>query len=329
MREIKKILIIRLGAIGDVVYTTALIDAIKSTNSSIEIHYLTSQMCAPVIKHHKNINKLFVLEKKSYTYLYELGQSLKNENYDLYINLQPSLRNKFLGFMLQSKITLNYRKSFKIHAAENFCLTAKKVFKNLEIPKELHLNLSEDSYKNLPEINRNKKIIVFNIGGSSSRQGRLWVPEYWGGLAKLLSKEYDCQIFVTGAKEDLPMSIYIESENVSNLCGELKLDETSALLSKCDLVISNDTGPLHIAAALGVPCLGIFGSTIPHRARPYGNKHCHIIETELKCAACNKRKCKIDKTTLFSPCMQDITAKKVFDFIKSKNLTNLSIQDHA
>lgn len=169
--QIKKILIFRFGAIGDVVHSSALFRAIKKFNSELKIDYLTTAVPAALIKNDPDLNKVIILENKSYKYLVKLASELRKEEYDLCINLQPSIRTRFFSCLIKAERTLVYKKSFKLHAVENFWQTALPLFKNIKPEDNLSLFLPcEAKEKILSQID--KKFVVFNMGVSHTRQGR-------------------------------------------------------------------------------------------------------------------------------------------------------------
>ena len=124
--EIKRVLIIRNGAIGDVVHTTALFRAIKKAYPQINIDYATSYVTAPLLKDDRDLNEVYVFEDYTYKYFFSLVSKIKNKNYDLIINLQPQLKFNLLCAMTGVK-TVKYKKVFSKHAVENFFITAKEL----------------------------------------------------------------------------------------------------------------------------------------------------------------------------------------------------------
>ena len=112
----KKVLIIRAGAIGDVVHTTNLFRSIKQAYPEIEIHYLTSELIKPLLIEDTDISKVYTINPKFKlfsNYTKEVAKTLKAEKYDAVINLQPSLKFKGLIFLAGIKKQLVYKKSFK------------------------------------------------------------------------------------------------------------------------------------------------------------------------------------------------------------------------
>ncbi|MEI3255763.1 MAG: hypothetical protein V8R83_10820 [Candidatus Gastranaerophilaceae bacterium] len=156
----KKILIIREGAIGDVVHTTNVFRSIKETYPNVEIDYVTGPVPAQLLQNDSRLNRVIVLESKKYSYLFKLASQLRKEKYDLIINLQPSLRFKFLAFMCFAKKVVNYKKTYKLHAVENFFRTAKKALKEIENPNDLKLEIPDDILERVKaDIPRIKKLL--------------------------------------------------------------------------------------------------------------------------------------------------------------------------
>ena len=120
----KKILIIREGAIGDVVHTTNIYRSIKNYDPDVKIDYVTSKVPAQLLINDSRLNKVYIFENKSYSFLTQLGLKLRKEKYDLLINLQSSLRYRYFEMIIGAKETVLYKKSSRFHAVENFYDTA-------------------------------------------------------------------------------------------------------------------------------------------------------------------------------------------------------------
>ncbi|MFH0702107.1 MAG: glycosyltransferase family 9 protein [bacterium] len=322
--KIKKILILRLGAIGDVVHSTALFRSLKKYNPDLSIHYLTFETPSLLIENDPDLDKVWIAKKKSYKYLIKLANILQKENFDLFINLQPSIKTKIFSFFIKTKYILTYKKNFKYHAVENFWKTAKPVFKKLVLDNKLKIYLSDKTNEKVSNlIKTNKKIISFNIGANLTRQGRRWPIEYWVELAKKIINKYNYEIILTGSEDDIELAenLLKVSQNIKSFCGKLNIAETAILLSKCCFVISGDTGPIHIATAMNIPVIGIYGSTPFLRTGPYGKQN-FVLNSNRKCVPCNKRKCKfIRKNEQYTPCLKDIMPDEIINII-DKNLFN-------
>lgn len=323
----KKILIIRLGAIGDVVHTTNLYRAIKRQNPEIELHYLTSELIKPLLEEDKDLSKIITAPDK-FKFLSsaskKLIQELKKENYDLVINLQPSLKTRLTAIFAGIKKQISYKKNFKVHAVKNFWQTGLQIFPNLQEIKDLRLYLPQYALNSAKDIVKNLKhpIIVINAGGMfSKRQGRTYPVEKWVELTKQLEEKYNSSIILNGAKEDSDfLSPLSKIKNSLNLMGKLSLVESCAVISQADLMISGDSGPLHIASALGVKSIGLYGSMPVNRTGCYCNGE-NIVSPK-NCVPCNRRKCKYLKGTnkIYTPCMEEISIEKILE--KAEMLLN-------
>ena len=164
-------------------------------------------------------------------------------------------------------------------------------------------------------VDLSKKIVALCPGSTNSRAKR-WQTESYAKLNDLLRQHINAQVILIGAKDESDVSEKVTAESKIKpilLTGKTTLAELVAVLSICDLLVSNDTGPAHIAAALGTKTFVIFGPTNPLTTHPIGAE---IIRKEVECSPCMLRDCPIDHR-----CMTRIQAEEVFE--KAKNLLNL------
>ena len=316
---LQKILILRYGAIGDIVHSSALFRSIKQACPEAEIHYACFKAPSLNIQNDPDLKKVRILEGKTYKQLLKLAGELRKEKFDLFINLQPGIKTRIFGLTLGAKKTLIYKKTFKLHAVENFWRTGKPAFKDMALPEELKLHVDEVALKKVKSMVGEGKRIAFNMGVSSTRQGRRWPVDYWRELAKMVLENYDCEIILTGSKEDKDFAEQILdlSPGITSFCGKLTIPENTALLSLCDIVISGDTGPLHIATAVGTFSIGLYGAAPISRTGPYG-KNCIALKADMDCIPCNRRKCKyLKKEELYTPCMLNLKPGTVFAEIEN------------
>ena len=325
--QYKKILIIRQGAIGDVVHTTNIFRAIKEKYPEVQIDYLTGKVPAQLIEHDTRLNRVIKLEDKSYKYLTELGFELRREKYDLIINLQPSLRFKYLAFLCSAKRNVVYKKSFRMHAVENFFQTAHRILPDIQNAYNLELSVPDETIEkiknDLPYLTE-KKLVAVNISANAARHGRRWPVEYYKELVNLILERYDCNIIVPGGKEDIKETEAFSGmhENVHVIAGKFNILESAAISSMCDVFISGDTGPLHIASAFKKPvCIGIYGSMPVSRTGPWGENH-FALSSDMDCVPCNRRRCKIKKykNEQITPCMKEVKPEHVLRVIIDNDL---------
>ncbi len=324
----KKILIIRTGAIGDVVHTTALVHAIKKASPDTKIHYMSGKLIEFMLKEDPAIEKVISLYPKFKLfskYTLELANKLKAEKYDLAINLQPSLKIRTLVFLAGIKEELIYKKNRKIHAVTNFWQTGLKAFPDMKKEEHLKIYLSQTAKDKAKERLKNfrRPFVIINAGGVfSKRKGRTYPVDKWIELGNKIQDKYNGTVILNGAEEDKEFLLPLNNiKNSVNYIGELSLEDSCAVISQADLMLSGDSGPLHIATALGVNSIGLYGSMPVERTGCYSNGI--NIPSKKDCVPCNKRKCKYLKNNnkIYAPCMEEISVDEIINKISEQNFT--------
>ena len=183
----------------------------------------------------------------------------------------------------------------------------------LENKPRFDLNVSEirktEARKFLTQngVDLSKKLVIF-CAGSANSPAKRWETESFAKLGDRLKSDLDIEVVLDGAKNEVEISQTVAAAMQIKpvvLTGKTSLAEGTAILSLADLLISNDTGPAHISAALGTKTLVIFGPTNPLTTQPLGSE---IIRKDVECAPCNFRECPIDHR-----CMTRIPADEVFE----------------
>ena len=312
--EKKKILLIKLGAIGDVVHSTIITSAIKNSHPDWEVHYLTSGTIAPILADVNHIDKVLAYKYDSIFEYFKLLRMIKNTHYDAIFCLTRTLKLFILSFFAYPKKIAIKKKSDKSWVEEYF-QAAKSVFPDLELPSRLTLQNNKDEEASFVEKYLSKyrrPFIVINPGKrfNQLRQGRVWNIEKWDILIDDILKKYGGTVFVNGSKSERKYHMQLEKENVVVFSGQTKLKESCILLSQADIVISGDSGPIHIASAYNVKTLSLLGSTSPDKIKPYGENG-YYIEPKSECKYCWKKKCKYVTKDDYAPCIESITTEDV------------------
>ncbi|MGI8495764.1 MAG: lipopolysaccharide heptosyltransferase II [Pyrinomonadaceae bacterium] len=157
----------------------------------------------------------------------------------------------------------------------------------------------------------NKKLIVFCPGSTNSRAKR-WQTNSYAELNDKIQKDLNAEVILIGSPDELAVSAEVLEKSELKpllLTGKTSLADVTAILSVCDLLVSNDTGPAHIAAALGTKTIAIFGPTNPLTTSPL---NAEIIRKNVECSPCMLRDCPIDHR-----CMTQISAEEIFQKILS------------
>lgn len=267
----KKVLVIRFSSIGDIVLTTPVVRCLKKQLPGIEIHYCTKKQYAGILATNPYINKVHVLEGN----LSELFKHLRAGNFDFIVDLHNSLRSNLLRLRLNIPSAtfpkLNFRKwllvNFRInrlpelHIVERYFMATRRL-KIVNDQQELDFFIPEsDTFDPawLPETHQ-KPYIGFVIGG---RHATKILPA--SKVIEVCSFLHH-PVVLLGGKEDVPVAEIIVKafpEKIFNACGRFSLNRSAALIKQAGMIITNDTGLMHIAAALSKRTISIWGSTTP------------------------------------------------------------------
>ena len=315
-----KILIIRCGAIGDVLHTSEVFRSIKRTYPECQIHYLTTEIPARMISADKDIDKIITVEKVQYKNLFKLLPQIKNEKYDVIVNLQPSFKLRLLSFLSGVKNVFNYDKNLDIHAVYNFYETAGNNIKGLSFKNELKLYIPDDVVENVKRaVPTDKKFVVITTQAGPVREGKKWRIEKFKELILAIVNKFDVAVILTGTASDREHLQAFENlhPDVYDLAGRFDILESAAMFSLAEYMIGADTGPLPIASATEKPvCIGLYGAMAIHRTGLVGEKHHSVKSSKLKCIPCQKRFCKL-RNGEYSPCMDDILPQDIIDILYS------------
>ncbi len=323
----KKICVIKIGAIGDSIFSTIMAYAIKQAHPDWQVDYLTHADYIPLLKDCTYIDNFITWDCSSKFKSIQTLKTLKkmlHTHYDIVFNMTLTLKTLILAFLLFPGKSIRIKKETDRSIVENYYFTAKEGIKDIKQPERLYIDTDKDSINKIhADIDKYPKpYIVIIPGGSSnwSRQGRIWNINKWKELTKHLICEFGGTIFVIGGASEAEYHSTLTGNDIVLLTGKYSLPETSALLSLADLVISGDTGPLHLASMHNVKTLAILGSTSPEKIKPYGENG-YYIEPEAQCRYCWKKKCRYLKAgEKYTPCMESIAPDDVIRKIKSEGL---------
>ena len=324
--KLKKVLIIKLGALGDVVHTTIIATAIKQTHPDWEVHFLTQRGLESVLQNHPHIDKVYTWQKRpknSFKQYKRLLKILFNQRYDFVFNITSAIRNILISYLIFPK-HIRHKKMRGNSWVEDYFLIAKSAIKDLELPERLYLGVEPNADEKINELLKDypRPYFAFAPGGATnrSRQGRIWNIEKWKELTQKLKNKYGGTIFVCGSQIESEVHSQLEQDNVVILSGQFSIQESSVLLSKMDLMRSGETGPMHIASAHNITTLAILGSTSPDKIKPYG-KSGHYISYDGDCKYCWEKQCKkLTQGQAYTPCMEGITSDMIMEKIEKENL---------
>ncbi|NPV10826.1 MAG: lipopolysaccharide heptosyltransferase II [Ignavibacteria bacterium] len=321
---IKKILIIKPRGIGDLILSTIVLKNLKNEIPDCKIHYLTESFASPILKFNPYITKIYEFKNSFFENL-RLINRLRKENYDIIFDFYSNPRTAQFTFLTRAKIKIGYDKrgrkyayNLKVKLTDPNLHSALAHLEFLKIlnfrsdQKELLYFITEeernfaDKYFVSNQISENCIGIIPGGGWSSKR----CEPEKFAEICQLAHQKFQSEFLILYGNEDKQdaQKIYELTSNISHLAKETSIREMVALISKCRAVIANDSGPMHLSAAIGIPTIGIFGPTNPYAHGPFG-KNCFWVRNEnLECIQCNLRECNRNHE-----CMIDLNPELVIE----------------
>ena len=329
-----KFLIIRFSSIGDIVLTTPVIRCLKQQVKDAEVHYALKRNFSEVLEHNPYIDKKFFLEDD----LSSLISKLKKENYDYIIDLHHNQRTFIIKQRLRVKSfsfnKLNFEKwllvNFKINLMKNlppiterYCNILIPLLRGVDVRhmpdsrgvlSEIYTDLYSQSQVEglLIDIHLTDKKLIC-IVPSSKHFTKTYPTELYAELINKFDKDKYSFALAGKGKDKINIDI-IKSKtgnNVFDLCDKLNTLELFELIKKCRLVISGDTGPMHIAEAAGVPLVMLAGSSVSEFGFYPQSQNAVILENnKLNCRPCShigRKSC----PKMHFKCMREITPEEI------------------
>lgn len=297
--------------LGDAIMTTPAIENLIERYPDAEMTLFGSFVSTEALKMHPKVSECIVDEsKKARSRLYWLYQKAKQlGSFDIAISFRSSLTSSFFLWCICAKKKVHYKKNvFEGHQVEKYIQF---------IAKSLPVNTSLRPLKlyQVP-FHFEKPTLGINPGATYGSAKR-WYPKEFAKVAAYFANRYDIVIF--GGPNEIDIAREVEDKlkedaitNITNLAGKTTIQELIQNIAGLSLFVTNDSGPMHIAAAYKIPTVALFGPTKYDETSPWQNPNSTILSHNLQCAPCMKRECPI-KT---HECMRGIKAEEVISLLE-------------
>jgi heptosyltransferase-2 len=329
-KGINSILIRGTNWIGDAILTLPAMASIRATYPHAHIAVLVKPWVADIYKLFSDVDEIIIYENKYDTPagVFRLANVLKKRNFDAAILLQNAIESAIITFAARIALRAGYNSDArglllthsvkrtkeirKVHQIEYY-LEMVKALGCVAVDREMRLEnrishqvALETLKKYIPETN---KAIIGIAPGATYGPAKRWLPERFAAVVDKLSDSFPLQGIIFGGKADWEIAEEVRGTartKLINLAGKTNLLEAIYLISQCRLFISNDSGLMHIAGALNIPTVAIFGSTNPVTTSPAGSKTA-IAHQDVDCSPCLEKTCPTDFR-----CMKLISVETVF-----------------
>jgi len=325
LEKAEKLLLIKPSSLGDIVHSLAFLNTVKENFPNIKIHWVVSQEFEELLTEHPLIDKVIVIHKNKWkslkniaftvNELKSLRRQLREENYDLAVDLQGLLRSGVITWLSGAPLKAGFKEARELsnifyNKKISASVETHAVIRYLEVAKELGCKINSIKFP-LPDEKSPDWLDEFEnyvvIIPSTRWQSKNWPLPYFVELVKMLPYKF----LIAGSKSDESDALKIEEYTegkAKSVAGKTSLKELIALFKKSIFVITPDTGTMHLAVACGKKVVAIFGPTSPQRTGPFGVGHL-IIKSDLSCSPCFKKNCEEQK------CMRNITPQIVYNRI--------------
>lgn len=321
--------------LGDLVMATPILADLRRHWPEAKMTAMCQGGGAALLQHDPHLDQLWEFKRPKSLFSREPLSLLQQEKVDLGI----LLTNSFSSAWWFWRGNIPYRLGYAMHgrrwflnlpvalppllASQHLVVTYKMLLEPLDIPVSdtpPRLYLTPEERKGARErlaqygISPHDRVIGINPGAAYG-SAKCWLPERFRQLCQLLLDKEKVKIIFFGDKGGASLVEHICAglpSSVINLAGQTSLRELIALIESCSLFLTNDSGPMHVADALGVPLIALFGSTNDRTTGPYRSKH-FLIHKRVPCSPCYRRECPL----IDFPCMSQISVEEVYQAILS------------
>jgi lipopolysaccharide heptosyltransferase I len=328
--EPQRILIVKPSALGDIVHALPVLNLLRRRFRSAEMSWLVTPAFAPLLEDHPQIDRVWRFERgprggawrdaRTMKGLASLRRQLRDHRFDLVIDLQGLFRSGWLTAQTRAPLRVGFAYAreaaaiFYTHKVRSRGVERHAIERYLDVAEELGCGRGPvefefgvgDGVRSAVQKRVGPKPYCVLLPGTNWATKR-WPVEKFLNLAKRIAAERGLRCVLAGGND---VTALVPPDNgIDSFAGQTSLKELVALLEGAALVVANDSGPMHIAAALGRPLVSLFGPTNPVRTGPYGRLDT-VLRLDLVCSPCYRRTC------LHHTCLQRLTENDVMAAVK-------------
>ena len=349
MRRINKILIIRFSSLGDIILASPLIRGLRMTYPQAQIDFLVKSEYVELVKFNRNLTKVIELESDEKEALVAVVKRIKSENYDVLLDIHNSLRSRYVRFfsgaryisvvnkrILARWALVRFRWNFYrdiVSVSDRYIETAKRFGVHGD-EKGLEVCIPDETVSTIRTImgryNLDKYHQVIGFSPASQHFTKRWPLERYVELGIRLAKTNAVKIFIFGGREESDycgdiaqmINLAVGGSVAENFAKKFSLLETACVIDYCHLVLSNDTGLMHLAVARKRKVVAIFGSTVREFGFfPHPPESIVVERSGLSCRPCTHIGLESCPRGHFK-CMKDITVDDVLDAVQKVGVYN-------
>jgi heptosyltransferase-2 len=319
-KNVKRVLIRGTNWIGDVIMSLPAISAARATLPNAQISVLAKPWVADIYRLSPDVDEVIPFQSPGIhdgiSGKIQLAGEIKTMNFDLALLLQNAIEAAIITWLARIPVRAGYNSDGRgILLTHSVQRTQKireihQVGYYLEMVKALgfhggkrniRLTIKDDLKRRAEELRKQYDVkgkgpLVGIAPGATYGPAKMWYPDRFATVADHLIDKLSADVMLFGSREDRERATLVKGHahhNLINMAGETGLAEAISLIAGCDLFISNDSGLMHLAGALDIPLVAIFGSTNPLTTSPLGDKSV-VVHRDVDCSPCLKKTCPTD-----------------------------------
>lgn len=325
--DFTRILVIKISSLGDIILAIPSLKTLKEKFPCGTISILTLKKYAPILHDCPYVDEVITLENdyKKLKNIFAISKNLRMKSFDYIVDFQNTRASHIISFLSFPRYSFGYSlrlgflltKKLKLDRSLDPLSSQEKILELLGLRiQEKKLNFWDIKTNTQEKVFTDEnKLIGINVSASNKWQTKNWPMNNILSLIGLITKNFPSyKIVLLGdlaAKETADKIESFTSPKPYNLCAKTSLQDLPAIIKRLKVFITPDTATLHLAEALGVPTIALFGPTDPRR-HTVKSENLHIFCKDLLCSFCYKPKCKLGEKP---PCMEKITAQEIFSKI--------------
>lgn len=308
-----RILLIKPSSLGDIVHTLPVVSAIKTQWPGVHLTWVVKRQWAELVRRVAGVDRVWPINDGAVNWLKQ-GWALRSERFDVAIDLQGLFRSGVMAWLSGVPFRIGFANgregsswfyttpvpvpTLEMHAVDRYLLVAEAMGARVPGAPQFRFNLRDEDRTFVRNILFEKGLsidqpwVVMNV--SARWTTKRWPLSFFAKVLDRLHEEGRGPVVVIGSAEDrcdVDALRAVTTTSFIDLAGTVPLGCLPALLSKAGVMITNDSGPMHIAAAVGVPVVALFGPTSAVRTGPYGTGH-RVLTGSVPCRPCFSRVCR-------------------------------------
>ena len=350
MDQVRRILIVKPSSLGDVVHALPFLSSLRQRYPDRYITWLVEEETAELLLGHPLLDRVIVSGRKRwgramrtpfrgsavFREMASLAAEIRQDRYDLVVDLQGLLKSALMVMCAGARFRIGLADSREgsgralthvvplppgpLHAVDRYLEVARflgadpPTNKSFVFPSRPDDGVMVEAL--LAEAGVGRTTLVIALNPQARWPTKLWGEEQFARLGEILAHRHGAKIVLIGSFLDLPAAGRLARRMNPPpfvAAGRTDLKVLIALLKRIDLLVTVDSGPMHLAAAMGTPLVALFGPTDPRLVGPYGG-HGVVLRIPLPCSPCSKRRCLIEADRL---CMQSISVEEVAEAASS------------